>query len=235
MMEGIQPVRILMVEDDRQIADFVSRGLAQAGFTVDIARNGLDGLELATGGTHDVVILDITLPGMDGLELLRRIRSQETDVPILIVSGKSSVDDRVTGLQMGGDDYLSKPFAFAELLARIQSLLRRTRGSQGLVRLQVADLAIDLLSRRTFRGEQAIDLQPREFALLEYLMRNSGRVVTRTEILQRVWGYDFHPSTNVVEVHVCRLRAKVEAPGKPKLLKTIRGVGYALSDDTQMS
>ena len=228
-----QESRILIVEDDRQIADFLSRGLGEAGFPVDLARDGIDGFERAATGTHAVIILDIMLPGMDGLELLRRLRESDVNVPVLILSARRSVDDRILGLRSGGDDYLVKPFAFAELLARVESLLRRARGSREPVRLTFSGITLDLLGRRAFLDREELQLLPQEFSLLEYLVRNAGRVVTRTQILQHVWGYNFNPSTNVVEVHVCRLRDKIERPGKPKLLRTVRGAGYILGDDEQ--
>lgn len=233
-MQNNEPRHILLIEDDRQIADFIHQGLTESGFEVDLARNGIVGLDLAAKGVHCVVILDIMLPGMDGLELLKRLRDQRVDVPVLILSAKRSVDDRILGLRSGGDDYLVKPFAFGELLARIESLLRRSQGRREPVRLEVADLTLDLLGRRVYLDNEEISLQPQEFSLLEYLMRNSGQVVTRTQILQQVWGYNFTPSTNVVEVHVCRLREKIERPDQPKLLKTVRGAGYMLGGDDEI-
>lgn len=234
IMQNNEPRHILLIEDDRQIADFIHQGLTESGFEVDLARNGIVGLDLAAKGVHCVVILDIMLPGMDGLELLKRLRDQRVDVPVLILSAKRSVDDRILGLRSGGDDYLVKPFAFGELLARIESLLRRSQGRREPVRLEVADLTLDLLGRRVYLDNEEISLQPQEFSLLEYLMRNSGQVVTRTQILQQVWGYNFTPSTNVVEVHVCRLREKIERPDQPKLLKTVRGAGYMLGGDDEI-
>ncbi len=224
-------IHILMVEDDRQIADFVSRGLREEGYKVDIAMDGIEGLRLGRKAIHDIMILDIMLPGMDGLKILECLRSEKINAPVLILSAKRSVSDRITGLQAGGDDYLVKPFAFAELLARVKSILRRVGGGQEPIRLEVSDLAIDLLGRRASRGEEPIDLQAQEFRLLEYLARNSGRVVTRTQILQNVWGYNFNPATNVVEVHICRLREKIERPGKPQLIRTVRGAGYILAEN----
>jgi two-component system, OmpR family, response regulator len=234
-MTSIRSERVLVIEDDRHIADFVRQGLAESGYEVDVAGNGLEGLELALKGIHGVVILDIMLPGMDGLDLLQHMRDRQVSTPVLILSAKRSVPDRVRGLQAGGDDYLVKPFAFAELLARVQSLLRRARGNQEPVRLIVGDLTLDLLSRKASRDEEEIELQQQEFGLLEYLMRNSGQVVTRAQILQHVWGYNFIPSTKVVEVHICRLREKIERPDKPRLLRTVRGAGYILVDNDQTS
>jgi len=227
--------RILIVEDEEPIAGFIRQGLMEAGFVVDIAGDGLHGFELAKSEPYNILILDIMLPGIDGLELLRRVRAAGMNTHVLILSAKGSVSDRVTGLQLGADDYLTKPFAFAELLARIQSLLRRDRGAQEPLSLAVSDLILDLLNRKAIRGGEEIDLQPQEYSLLKYLIVNRGRVVTRTQILQHVWGYNFHPSTNLVEVHVCRLREKIERSDKPKLLRTIRGAGYMLNDDVQIS
>ena len=227
--------RVLIVEDEEAIAGFIRQGLTEAGFVVDVADDGLKGFELAKRESYSVLILDIMLPGINGLELLRRLRSAGISTHVLILSAKGSVSDRVTGLQLGADDYLIKPFSFAELLARIQCLLRRDRGTQEPVRLEAADLILDLLNRKAFRGEEEIDLQPQEYSLLRYLMHNSGRVVTRTQILKNVWGYDFHPSTNLVEVHICRLREKIERSDKPKLLRTIRGAGYILMGDHEVS
>lgn len=234
-MEMNQSTCILIVEDDEQIAGFVRQGLMEAGFMVDVVHNGIEGSELALRGTHCAVILDIMLPGMDGLELLRRMRAQGINTPVLMLSAKRSIDDRVLGLRTGADDYLIKPFSFAELLARIESLLRRNQEGQEAVRLKVADLVLELLSRQAYRGSEEIELQPQEFSLLEYLMRNKDQVVTRTQILQHVWGYNFNPATNVVEVHICRLREKIERPGKPKLLRTVRGAGYILVENDEVS
>ena len=230
-----QSQRILVVEDDRQIAEFLSQGFTEAGYQVDLARDGTTGFERAAAGAYAVVILDIMLPGQDGLELLQKLRERKNDVPVLILSARRSIGDRILGLKTGGDDYLVKPFAFAELLARVECLLRRAGGSREPVSLTVADLTLDLLSRKAFRGEEEIELQQQEFSLLEYLMRNRGHVVTRSQILQHVWGYSFNPSTNVVEVHVCRLRDKIERPGKARLVKTVRGAGYILVDDEEVS
>lgn len=230
-MENDRPTRVLMVEDDRQIANFVSRGLREEGYEVDIAGDGIQGLELARKGAHDIVILDIVLPGMDGLKILECLREEKINAPVLILSARRNVSDRIMGLKAGGDDYLVKPFAFAELLARIQSILRRAGGVKEPVRLEVSDLVVDLLGRRVSRGEEQIDLQHQEFRLLEYLARNRGRVVTRTQILQNVWGYNFNPSTNVVEVHICRLREKIERPDRPQLIRTVRGAGYVLAEE----
>lgn len=224
-------MRILLVEDDPTIAGFVEKGLRETGFAVEVASDGREGLQLALTGPFDVAIIDVMLPGMDGLALIDTVRTRGVKTPVLILSAKRSVDDRVRGLQAGGDDYLTKPFAFAELLARVQALIRRATGAAEPTRLSVADLSLDLLTRRVQRGSQAIDLRPREFALLEYLMRNAGKVLTKTMILSHVWGYSFDPSTNVVDVLVSRLRDKIDKPFPVKMLHTVRGVGYALRDN----
>jgi two-component system OmpR family response regulator len=221
-------MRLLIVEDDATIADFVAKGLTEAGFAVDIAADGARGLELAVSGAYDVAILDVMLPQIDGLTLIDRMRARGVRTPVLILSARRTVDDRVQGLQAGGDDYLTKPFAFAELLARVQALVRRSTGATEPTRLTVADLTLDLLARRAQRAGRALDLRPREFALLEYHMRNPGRVLSKTMILSHVWGYNFNPGTNVVDVLVSRLREKIDKDFEPKLLHTVRGVGYVL-------
>ncbi len=221
-------MRLLIVEDDATIADFIAKGLTEAGFAVDVAADGARGLELAAGGAYDVAIVDIMLPQLDGLTLIDRMRARGVRTPVLILSARRTVDDRVRGLQAGGDDYLTKPFAFAELLARVQALIRRSTGTAEPTRLTVADLTLDLLTRRAERTGRALDLRPREFALLEYLMRNPGRVLSKTMILSHVWGYNFNPGTNVVDVLVSRLREKIDKDFDPKLLHTVRGVGYVL-------
>jgi two-component system, OmpR family, response regulator len=226
-------MRLLIVEDDATIADFVAKGLAEAGFAVDIAADGAHGLELAASRAYDVAIVDVMLPQIDGLTLIDRMRARSVRTPVLILSARRTVDDRVRGLQAGGDDYLTKPFAFAELLARVQALLRRSTGATEPTRLTVADLALDLLARRAERAGRALDLRPREFALLEYLMRNPGRVLSKTMILSHVWGYNFNPGTNVVDVLVSRLREKIDKDFEAKLLHTVRGVGYVLEPRKQ--
>jgi len=218
----------LIIEDDKAIADFIARGLREAGFAVDVASNGPDGLDAALAQNPDVAIVDVMLPGRDGLSLIDELRKQGRTTPVLILSAKRSVDDRVRGLQAGGDDYLTKPFAFAELLARVQALVRRASRTPEATTLTVADLTMDLLSRRVTRAGQPIDLRPREFALLEYLMRNAGKVVSKTMILSHVWEYNFDPQTNIVDVLVSRLRDKVDKPYEIKLLQTVRGVGYVI-------
>ena len=218
----------LIIEDDKAIADFIARGLREAGFAVDVASNGTDGLDAALTQNPDVAIVDVMLPGRDGLSVIDELRKQGRTTPVLILSAKRSVDDRVRGLQAGGDDYLTKPFAFAELLARVQALVRRASRTPEATTLTVADLTMDLLSRRVTRAGQPIDLRPREFALLEYLMRNAGKVVSKTMILSHVWEYNFDPQTNIVDVLVSRLRDKIDKPFESKLLQTVRGVGYVI-------
>ncbi len=221
-------MRALIVEDDRAIADFVARGLREAGFAVDVAADGEEGLALALDVQPDVAVVDVMLPGRDGLSVIEELRRRGRTTPVLILSARRSVDDRVKGLQAGGDDYLTKPFAFAELLARVQALVRRSTRAQEPTSLSVADLTLDLLTRRVERHGQPIELRPREFALLEYLMRNAGKVVSKTMILSHVWDYNFDPQTNVVDVLVSRLRDRIDRPFEKKLLQTVRGVGYVL-------
>ena len=219
-------MRILVVEDDDQIASFVAKGLKQSGYAVDHCADGEEALTLATTTPYDAAVVDIQLPKLDGLSLVQRLRRQNNRLPVLFLSAKASVDDRVRGLQAGGDDYLTKPFAFSEMLARVQALVRRATQVAEPSRLTVGDLVLDLLPRSVTRGSETIDLQPREFSLLEYLMRNPDRPVTKTMILEHVWDYSFDPQTNVVDVLVHRLRGKID-PDKTRL-HTIRGVGYVL-------
>ena len=223
-------MRILLVEDDVKIASFVTKGLKQAGYAVDHATDGEEGLHLALTEPYDAAIIDIMLPKLDGLSIIERMRREKVNTPVIILSAKRSVDDRVKGIQTGGDDYLTKPFSFSELLARVQGLIRRASRGMDSVRLNVGDLSVDLLSREVRRGKAKIDLQPREFSLLEYLMRNAGRVVSKTMILEHVWDYSFDPQTNVVDVLVSRLRNKVDRDYGKKMIHTIRGVGYVLKD-----
>ena len=218
----------LIIEDDTAIAGFIARGLREAGFAVDVASNGHDGLEAAMAGQPDVAIIDVMLPGRDGLSVIDELRRQGRTTPVLILSAKRSVDDRVQGLQAGGDDYLTKPFAFAELLARVQALVRRASRVPEATSLTVADLSIDLLSRKVTRDGQPIELRPREFTLLEYLMRNTGKVLSKTMILSHVWEYSFDPQTNIVDVLVSRLRDKIDRRFEKKMLQTVRGVGYVI-------
>ena len=224
-------MRILVVEDDSKIASFISVGLRQAGFLVDVVDNGEDGLVRALDGVHDLAILDIMLPRLDGLALLDQLRRRRVNTPVIILSAKRSVEDRVKGLQAGGDDYLTKPFSFSELLARVQALLRRAGAAPETTVLRVGGLSLDKLKREVHRGDRKIDLQPREFSLLEYLMRNPGRVISKTMILEHVWDYNFDPQTNVVDVLICRLRNKIDRDFGRKLIQTIRGVGYALGNN----
>lgn len=221
-------MRILVVEDDSKIAAFVSNGLKQAGYVVDHATDGLAGLHLAMMEPYDAAVIDIMLPKLDGLSLIEEIRKHKIYTPVIILSAKQSVDDRIRGLQTGSDDYLTKPFAFTELLARIQALIRRGGSPVQMSRLTTGDISLDLLSREVIREGAKIELQSREFTLLEYLMRNAGRVVSKAMILDQVWGYDFDPQTNVVDVLVCRLRNKIDKDFPAKMIHTIRGVGYVL-------
>jgi len=221
-------MRVLIIEDDQTIADFVVRGLREAGFAVDLAKDGEEGLEAALQHAYDVAVVDLMLPKRDGLAVIDALRRRGKTTPVLILSARRSVDDRVRGLQAGGDDYLTKPFAFAELLARVQALLRRATLTPEPTTLTIADLSLDLLTRRVVREGQAIELRPREFALLEYLMRNAGKVVSKTMILSHVWDYNFDPQTNIVDVLVSRLRDKIDRPFETKRLHTVRGVGYVI-------
>ena len=221
-------MRALLVEDDATIADFVARGLREAGFVVDHASDGEAGLTAAVKQPYDVAIVDVMLPKRDGLSLIEALRARGVATPVLILSARRSVDDRVRGLQSGGDDYLTKPFAFAELLARVQALVRRATRAPEPTTLTVEDMVLDLLSRKVTRGGKPMDLRPREFTLLEFLMRHAGHVVSKTMILSHVWDYNFDPQTNVVDVLVSRLREKIDRPFEHKLLHTVRGVGYVL-------
>ncbi len=224
-------MRILVAEDDAVIAEFVAQGLREAGFAVDVAATGPAGLQKAMAGGYDAAVIDVMLPGLDGLALIEEMRAKKVQTPVLILSARHTVDDRVKGLQAGGDDYLTKPFAFAELLARVQALLRRAGGAPDPTGLVAGDLSLDLLSRKVARAGQPLDLRPREFALLEYLMRHPGRVLSKTMILSHVWGYSFDPGTNVVDVLVSRLRDKVDEGFASKLIHTVRGAGYVLKLD----
>ena len=225
---GDMVMRILLVEDDDRTAAFVTKGLHEAGFVVEHAADGLSGLNKARIAPFDVAVVDIMLPKLDGLTLVQQLRREGLLTPVLVLSAKRTVDDRVRGLQAGGDDYLVKPFAFSELLARIQALIRRATATAEPTGVTVGDLSIDLLRRKVSRAGQEIELQPKEFALLEYLARNSGRVVSKTMIMEHVWEYNFDPHTNVVEARVCRLRDKIDRPFERKLIHTVRGVGYVL-------
>ncbi|MFQ5668206.1 MAG: winged helix-turn-helix domain-containing protein [Candidatus Binatia bacterium] len=221
-------MRVLLVEDDARTASFIIKGLRQEGFAVDHAPDGAQGLHLAVAEPYDAAVVDIMLPKMDGLTLIAELRRRKVQTPVIVLSAKVSVGDRIKGLHAGGDDYLVKPFAFSELLARIHALLRRANLVPGATTLAVGDLRIDLLGRKVSRAGQEIELQPKEFALLEYLMRNAGRVVSKTMIIEHVWDYNFDPQTNVVEARICRLRDKIDRPFDRKLVHTVRGVGYVL-------
>jgi two-component system OmpR family response regulator len=221
-------VRVLLVEDDRRIAEFVAAGLRQEGFAVDVAEDGVEGLDLAQSQAYDAAVVDIMLPRLDGLSLVSALRRAGVRTPVLFLSARHSVDDRVKGLQTGGDDYLTKPFAFAELLARVQALTRRGQVAQAPTELTFADLRLDRLTRRVERAGVPIELRPREFALLEYLMLHPGKVLSKAMIVSHVWDYSFDTGTNAVDVLVYRLREKIDKKFNPKLLQTVRGVGYVL-------
>ena len=222
-------MRILLVEDDRKVADYIVKGLAEFGHTVDQADNGNSGLYQAIGEDYDVLIIDRMLPRMDGLSVIRALRAADRRTPVLVLSALAQVDDRVEGLRAGGDDYLTKPFAFAELIARVEALYRRqTEKHESITALDVGDLTVDLLARSAKRAGTVIDLQPREFRLLVFLMRNAGQVVTRTMLLENVWDYHFDPQTNVIDVHISRLRRKIDRGFEQPLLHTVRGAGYKI-------
>lgn len=221
-------MRILLIEDDAAIAAYVARGLSETGHICDVLDDGTDGLFQAARETYDVLIVDRMLPGLDGLSLVRALRAAQRKVPVLFLTALGGIDDRVEGLEAGGDDYLTKPFAFAELLARINALARRPPVQEMKTILRVADLELDLMRREVRRGTQAIELLPKEFTLLEVLMRNEGRVVTRTMLLERVWDFHFNPKTSVVETHISRLRSKIDKPFKVALLHTVKNMGYSL-------
>jgi two-component system OmpR family response regulator len=223
-------MRVLVIEDDPETLDFIVQGLEQSGHVVDRAENGREGLVLALSKSHDAIVLDRMLPELDGLSIVRTLRSEGHRTPVLVLSALGEVADRVEGLRGGGDDYLVKPFAFSELVARLDALVRRGRAQTPETRLELADLEMDLLARTVKRGGKLIALQPREYRLLEVLMRHSGQVVTRTMLLESVWDYHFDPQTNVIDVHVSRLRSKIDKGFDPPLLHTVRGVGYVLRE-----
>lgn len=224
-------MRVLMVEDDGKLASVVIKGLRDSGFVVDRAEDGDKGFQLAQAETYDVAIIDVMLPKLDGLSLIRKMRENSVNLPVLILSAKRSVKDKVKGLQNGGDDYLTKPFSFSELQARLQALIRRNSGASDPTMLKVGDLTMNLLSREIRRGWRDIELQPREFSLLEYLMRNAGRVVSKEMIMEHVWDYNFDPQTNIVEARICKLREKLVADNDlPQMIHTVRGVGYVLKE-----
>ncbi len=223
-------MRVLLIEDDLKIASFIKKGLIQAGFTVDYANNGEDGLHLALTEPYDAAVIDILIPKLDGLTVIKRMRTAKIEIPTIILSAKRSIENRVEGLQSGSDDYLVKPFAFTELLARIQALIRRATGTPETTFLKAGDISLDLLKREVTRAGRKIELQPREFALLEYLMRNAGRVVSKTMIIEHVWDYDFDPQTNIVEARISKLRDKVDKGFPSKMIQTIRGAGYVFKE-----
>jgi two-component system OmpR family response regulator len=223
-------MKLLVVEDDAAVAEHLLRSLKAAGHTVDHAAEGRAGLMLAGGETYDVILLDRMLPGVDGMTILRTLRGGGVQTPILIVTSLDGIDDRVEGLEAGGDDYLVKPFAFAELLARVNALARRPPTRDAPTVLQVGDLRLDILKRAVTRGGKRIEIQPREFQLLDYLMRHAGRVVTRTMLLEAVWNFHFDPKTNIVETHISRLRGKINRGSDPELIHTVRGAGYCLRE-----
>ncbi|HCK75760.1 MAG TPA: DNA-binding response regulator [Gammaproteobacteria bacterium] len=223
-------MRILLIEDDPQAARYITRGLREAGHVLVVANNGADGLSMASDEEYDVLIIDRMLPSMDGLSIVQSLREQDNHAPVLILSALGDLEDRVSGLRAGGDDYLPKPFAFEELLARVEALGRRPNQGNVTTHLTVADLKMDILGRKVQRADKPIVLQPREFRLLEYLMRHSGQVVTRTMLLENVWDYHFDPQTNVIDVHVSRLRAKIDRDFEEPLLYTVRGAGYMLRE-----
>jgi two-component system OmpR family response regulator len=224
-------MRLLLIEDDFKIASFILKGMKAEGYAVDHAKDGEEGLHLALSEPYDTAIIDVMLPKRDGLAVIQAIRKEKINTPVIILSAKGSVDDRIKGLQAGGDDYLPKPFAFSELLARVQALIRRAGGLSEPTRLTYGDLTVNLLTREVVRDGKKIELQRLEFALLEYLMRNAGRVVSKTMIMEHVWDYSFDPQTNVVESRICRLRDKIDRGFDKKLIHTVRGVGYALRTD----
>jgi two-component system OmpR family response regulator len=224
-------LRVLLVEDDEKIASFIIKGMKAAGCAVDHVADGREGLALAMTEPYDAAIIDIMLPGLDGLSVVEEMRKGRVATPVIILSARGSVENRVKGLQTGADDYLTKPFAFTELLARVQALVRRSTGITEPTRLAVGDLSVNLVSREVKRAGSNIELQPMEFSLLEYLMRNAGRVVSRAMIMEHVWNYDFDPQTNVVEARICRLRDKIDRDFPGKLIHTVRGVGYVLREN----
>jgi len=225
-------MRVLLVEDEKNVSAFIKQGLEEDFYSVDVAEDGVEGYAMATGQTYDLVILDLMLPGMDGREVCRKLREKGIKTPVLMLTALNSVPDKVEGLESGADDYLTKPFAFSEMLARVRALLRRSADYTGEMTFE--DLRVDLMTRRVFRGDREIALTPKEFSLLEYLLRNKARVVSRTQILENVWGYDFDPNTNVVDVHIKFLREKIDREAEQKLIHTVRGVGYVLKAEDDL-
>lgn len=226
-------MRILLVEDDKQTAKFIKKGFEQAGYAVDHAANGLDGLFMAKATPYDAAVVDLMLPKLDGLSMIRQLRKEQVNTPIMILSAKKTVDERVLGLEEGGDDYLVKPFSFTELLIRVQKLMQRNQSVAEKTVYQVDNLRLDIIRRKVTRGEKEIILQNKEFSLLEYLLRNAGRVLSKTMIMEHVWDYNFDPESNVVESRICRLREKIDLPNEVKLIHTIRGVGYILDKQNE--
>ncbi|HXF54802.1 MAG TPA: response regulator transcription factor [Hyphomicrobiaceae bacterium] len=224
-------MRVLVIEDDREMARYLQKALKESGHSADVAGDGEEGLALARDGGYDVLIVDRMLPRRDGLSIIRTLRGEGIQTPVLVLSALGEVDDRVKGLKAGGDDYLTKPYAFSELLARIEALARRAEPQESQARYVVGDLVLDRLSRRVTRAGETIPLQPREYRLLEYLMKNAGQIVTRTMLLEKVWDYHFDPQTNVIDVHISRLRAKIDKNFDKPLLHTVRGAGYMISSD----
>lgn len=222
-------MRLLVIEDEKKVAGFIKKGLEEEGYAVDVAYDGKEGLYMALDQVHDLVILDIQLPKMDGIEVLHTIRQKKVTIPVLLLTVRANIEDKVLGLDAGADDYLTKPFAFEELVARIRALLRRRADTEPSV-LQVADLTLDPARRLVVRGRDKIELSPREFSLLDYFMRNPGKVLTRTMITEHVWDYDFDTDTNVIDVYVNYLRKKIDTDRDPKLIHTVRGVGYVFKD-----
>jgi heavy metal response regulator len=223
-------MRLLVVEDEKKLAGFIKKGLEEEGYAVDVAGDGKTGLHMALDGVHDLIILDIQLPRMDGLQILRELRNSKSPTPILMLTVRATIEDKVMGLDAGADDYLTKPFAFQELVARVRALLRRRSGA-GKTVLQVADLTLDPVRRTVSRGGRKVDLTAKEFALLDYLMRNTGRVLSRTMIAEHVWDYAFDSMTNIVDVYVNYLRKKIDSDAEPRLIHTVRGVGYVLKSE----
>lgn len=223
-------MRLLVVEDEKKLSGFIKKGLEEEGYAVDVAADGKAGLQMALDEVHDLIILDIQLPKMDGIKVLQELRKSKSGTPVLLLTVRATIEDKVLGLDSGADDYLTKPFAFQELVARVRALLRR-RGGAEQPALQVADLRLDPARRTVFRGDKKIDLTAKEFALLDYLMRNTGRVLTRTMIAEHVWDYDFDSMTNIVDVYVNYLRRKIDSGPEPRLIHTVRGVGYVLKSE----
>ena len=221
-------MKMLLIEDDQIIADFIKKGMKEAGFAIDHASDGLKGLDSALNDSYDIAVIDLMLPKLDGLSIITRLREKKINLPIIILSAKRTVDERIAGLQSGGDDYLTKPFSFSELRARVEALLRRSSNVVESTTLSIKDLSLDLLARTVVRSGKKIDLQPKEFALLEYLIRNTGHVVSKTMIMERVWDYNFDPRTNIVEARISKLREKIDKDFDVPLIHTVRGLGYVL-------